>query len=283
MEGSLLRLVGFAFFLVLGATLSGCASPPTDPADGTLFYLAGQDLRDSTAIQVLEATVGLVDPTAWPSADGPLLDRVGSPATTGDLLRLVRGLAGHGLDPRDFRGTDLVAQAWEGFGDDGYGSVLSLTDDAWALRSLVAAGEDPADPRLQDAVARLRATQAEDGGWAWDGGPAGDPDVTAWVAEALESAGAWVGPDREAAVAFLRAPGPDGGHVGAGVGANCQSTGLALHVLGVLGEALPSGSVAYLASCRHDDGGYRYKPDADRSDLWATLDILPVLPYLVSP
>lgn len=261
--------------LLLGTLAAGCLQTPVDPAEAALGYLEDQDLHGGVAIQALQATAGRTDPAAWPPGD-PLLDHIQVPDRYGDRLRLADGLLLHGLDPRDFQGTDLVEAVRDGHDGQQFGASPSLVDDAWAVDVLARTGHRD-DPDVQDAVARLQQAQAPDGGWSWDGGPEGDTDVTAWVLEALGRAGS-LDPVRADAQRFL-AEGrrDDGASSSLGVGHNCQSTALALHAHDVLALDRPADSEAYVLSCQRPDGGFAHRPDGDRSDLWATLDILPVL------
>lgn len=265
-----------ALLLLLGPLLAGCVGPAPSGADAAVAYLADQDPQELEAVLVLEATGGLVDPAAWPRGE-PLLDRITVPERYPDRLRLADGVQRHGLDARTALDVDLVQAAWAGHDGDQFGSAPSLVDDAWALRVLGAAGVSTADERIQDAVRRLAAAQAEDGGWSWDGGPVGDTDVTVWVIEGLAAVGGLSAEARGQALRFLdRAQTASDLWGSLGVGANCQSTGLALWGYHVLAADAPEGGVVALRDCQNMDGGFPHRPGG-ASMLWVTADVLPAL------
>ncbi len=115
-----------------------------------------------------------------------LRSQAGRLRSVGDLERTVLALAGAGLDPRRFAGTDLVAELRSR--RDGDGSVdgqVNLT--AFYALAMRAAG---ADPRSLRRPARwLRRAQGPDGGWGIQPDAPSEADSTGAALQGLVAAG----------------------------------------------------------------------------------------------
>ena len=196
---------------------------------------------------------------------------VGQISTTGDIERTILVLRGAGLDPRHFRGHDLVRRLLARRGGDGsWGGQVNPT--AFGILALRSAGATAGNSR---SAGWLRSHQSADGGWGFAPGVASDPDSTGAVLQALVAAGSRAGV--QAGVGYLRgAQHPGGGFALSGGPINAQSTAWAVQGLiaaGVSpGSARSSGrsSLDYLAAVQARDGHYRYSSSSDQTPVWVT-------------
>jgi hypothetical protein len=200
-----------------------------------------------------------------------LAGNLGEISTTGDLERTILVLRGAGLNPRSFRGHDLVSRllarrnkegSWEG----------QVNQTAFGISALRAAGATRGNAR---SAAWLRGVQNSDGGWGFAAGAASDADTTGAVLQGLAASGRRGGIRR--GVAYLRGAARSGGGFPLNGGAvNAQSTAYA--VLGLIAGGVSPGSVRagghspldYLASVQARDGHYRYSADSDQTPVWVT-------------
>ncbi len=150
--------------------------------------------------------------------------------------KLAVGVAGAGLDPRDFAGIDLAQQisATYAITSGRFGAAGSTWDHAWAMLGLRAAGETVP----LSATLALEAAQLDDSGWGFDAAAPADVDSTALALQALAAAGRdQASPAVQAGLAYLRtAQTSDGGFAGYDGSTSASSTGLALQALAALGE-----------------------------------------------
>jgi len=160
-------------------------------------------------------------------------------------------------------------------GEDGSWGGGDPDTTARALVALLATGQvEPTAGPVENAIAWLRATQLENGGWrpAWDSEPL-NADTTGWVVQALIAAGyapptvSWqaAGGDPVSALLGLQ---QEGGQIG-GAYANAYSTaeallGLTDQAVTTLGRAGRVGrALTWLASRQEDAGGWAGLSGAD--------------------
>ncbi len=198
--------------------------------------------------------------------------------TSGDLARTILALQAAGLDPRNFKGADLVAMLLDqrrgngSYGPKKIGWPNSTAFAAIALRSAGATGS------LGPSLDWLRKVQNEDGGWGDVPGSPSTSDGTGAVMQALS-------PDSKAVrrgLSYLRqAQSPGGGFPLGGSGTvNSQSTAWAIQGILAAGGAPDSfrrgGASApdYLRARQSADGHYRYSKSSDQTPVWATSQVL---------
>ncbi len=207
----------------------------------------------------------------------------------GQAAKLALAAVTGGRDPRDFAGMDLVAAMAAPLATpvpDGIAGIYGddLYDHALVLIALVAAGEEISDSALEP----LRAAQAEDGGWAFDGATApgaADSNTTALVIQALVASGHGDDPMVELALAFLATLlVPEGGFAYGPADPlvpDANSTALVLQALIAAGEdpASPEWGDAPLALARFQtpSGGVRYMTADEEPNLLATVQAIPAL------
>ena len=203
-----------------------------------------------------------------------LRSQTGRLQSVGDLERTILALAGAGLDPRRFAGTDLVAELRSR--RDGDGSVdgqVNLT--AFYALAIRAADGDP------DSLARtgrwLRRAQNSDGGWGIQPQAPSESDSTGAALQGLVAAGAGGAATANAAAWLRKAQRSSGGWALGGTGVvNSQSTAWAIQGLAAAGgggEAIDRGH-GYLSRVRASDGHYRYSTASDQTPVWVTAQVL---------
>jgi hypothetical protein len=169
------------------------------------------------------------------------------------------------------------------YGDD-------LYDHSLVLIALSASGETIPET----ALAPLRASQGETGGWAFDGSTdpgAADSNTTALVVQALATQGLADDPMVDRGLDFLSTLlVPDGGFAYGPADplvADANSTALVLQALIAAGEdpASPDWGNAPLALARFQapDGGFRYMAADEEPNLLATVQAVPALVGLSLP
>ncbi|HEV2072057.1 MAG TPA: prenyltransferase/squalene oxidase repeat-containing protein [Thermomicrobiales bacterium] len=200
----------------------------------------------------------------------------------GQAAKLALALLAAGRDPRDFAMTNPVSIVEAGQNDETgvYGS--GLYDHAYAMMALAATGSEvPAS-----ALDALAATQAENGGWSFDGStdPAMvDSNTTSMVVQAMVATG---NADHEVmapALEFLESTITDDGAAYApGAEADANSTALVLQAMLATGGET-AGLEAALATFQTDSGAYFYQA-ADRAEnLFSTVQAIPAAAGAVLP
>ena len=243
--------------------------------DGGFGFAPGEDSSPAmTGWAVLGLEAAGVNPLDLEHGDATpisyLAGTVGEITTTGDIERTILLLRGAGLDPRHFRGHDLVGRLLARRGGDGsWGGQVNPT--AFGILALRAAGSTAGSSR---SAAWLRENQNQDGGWGFAAKAASDPDSTGAVLQALAAS---VGSGTRGGTAYLRgAQRPGGGFAVAGGTSNAQSTAWAVQGLvaaGVSSASLRSGGrspLDYLGSVQARDGHYRYSSSSDQTPVWVT-------------
>lgn len=192
----------------------------------------------------------------------------------GQAAKLTLALVAAGEDPRDFVGNAPIGIVENGQDDTTgiYGS--GLFDHAYAMMALTATGSEvPAT-----ALDALVATQAENGGWAFDGStdPAmADSNTTAMVVQALVASG---NADHESiapAMEFLASTVAEGGAAYApGSDPDANSTALVLQAMIATGEDTAALETA-LATFQTDSGAFFYQAADPTENLFSTVQAVP--------
>jgi prenyltransferase beta subunit len=163
-----------------------------------------------------------------------------------------------------------------------YGS--GMFDHALTMLALAGAGEDvPAA-----AMEALRASQTEDGSWAFDGtvaAGAGDTNTTALVVQAIVAAGHGDDPIVEPALAYLKTvQGESGGfsfQPGDPLVPDANSTAIVVQAIIAVGQDPSSNdwknASGALAAFQNDSGAFRYNDDQPDDNLFATLQAIPAV------
>lgn len=132
----------------------------------------GQDPNDFSGLNLSDILLDEYDETAL---------AFGDPGNTWHQALAILGLAAAGSEaPEDAVATLAGLQQADGGWEyaAGFGSWADST--SLAIQALLAAGYDPADPVIADAVAYIQSTQTEVGGW-------GDSSTTAYALMALNA------------------------------------------------------------------------------------------------
>jgi hypothetical protein len=251
--------------------------------DGGFGFAPGQESSPAmTGWAVLGLEAAGINPLDLDHGDATpisyLAGNVGEITTTGDIERTILVLRGAGLDPRSFRGHDLVARLLARRGGDGsWGGQVNQT--AFGIIALRAAGSGGGSGH---SAAWLRRIQNDDGGWGFAAGSASDADSTGAVLQGLAASGSRAG--IRGGVSYLRkAQLSGGGFPLAGGSINAQSTAYAVQGLIAAGVAPSSvrhggrSPLDYLASVQAGDGHYRYSSRSDQTPVWVTGQALPAV------
>ncbi len=245
----------------------GFAAVPGQPSSPAMTGWAMLGL-EAAGLNPLDARSGDESPVSYLRSQADRLRSVG------DLERTILALAGAGLDPRRFAGTDLVAELRER--QDGDGSVdgqVNLT--AFYALAIRAAGEDTGS--LAKSGRWLRRAQNGDGGWGIQPRAPSESDSTGAALQGLVAAGSGGAPARRGAAWLRRAQAAGGSWAlgSAGV-ANSQSTAWAVQGLAAAGgdDDVIDRGLGYLARQRAADGHYRYSTASDQTPIWVTAQAL---------
>lgn len=252
------------WIVLVALVLAGCTAAPT-PEDSALAYLEhNPGPLHLTARAAAEAGPDLA---AWPQTD-PLANRLDVPDDAAGRYHGLAALAVAG-GPAEQRDA-FVAAVWETHDGEQFGQPSAISDDMLAVEALALAGV--ADARIDAAAEAIRAAQASDGGWRYDGRSPGEPDETAWAVAALASAGRLDASVQDAVRGFLDARVLLDGGFDYGGNPNCQSTGMALRAGALVGWNTEPTRRAVLA-CQNADGGFPYQAGGP-SNAWTTADVL---------
>jgi hypothetical protein len=197
----------------------------------------------------------------------------------GSAAKLALALAAAGVDPRDFASVDplsIVLKTAES-GRIGFGPY----DHALGMLALVAAGETVPDA----AIAYALETQAQGGGWAFDGSledAASDSNTTALMVQALVAAGAAEETAIDDAVSYLFALQEETGAFSyqSGNPADSNSTALVAQALiGAHGEDDPEAQAAIdaLLTFQNPNGSLSWMLDPRDENIFSTVQALPAL------
>jgi hypothetical protein len=206
-----------------------------------------------------------IDPTTVVSATGNtpadfLIANAPAIDSPGTAAKAALAALAMGMDPHDAGGIDLVALVDAAYDPDTGRYDASDFSQAVVVAALEAIGESVPP----EATGALRATQADDGGWGFDG--TGDPDTTAIVLQALVAAGVSADDaDVAEALAYFDTTQTAEGGWGFGGDANASSTAYIIQALLAAGEdpegaaytvATGANPVTYLLSQQQADGSF---------------------------
>jgi hypothetical protein len=251
---------------------------PGATTDAVLALYAARE-SDSAAGEALAAAVSYLEANgAAYAATGP-----------GQAAKLALAAVAGGRDPRAFAGVDLVAAMTAPLATPVPGGVAGLLGDDLYDHALILLGLAAASvPVPESAIEALRVSQAENGGWAFDGSTAAantDSNTTALAIQALSASGYGDDPMVARAIAYLPTlQAPDGGFAYGPADpllADANSTALVVQALIAAGEnpaAREWGNpLLTLARFQLPDGGFRYLATDAESNLLATLQAMPAL------
>ena len=202
----------------------------------------------------------------------------------GQAAKLVLALHAAGENPLDFAHVQPLAIIENGVNPETglYGN--GVFDHSLAILALAATGTEVPQPAL-DALA---ATQAENGGWAFDGAtdPAmADGNTTALVIQALAAAGTADNDMITGGLAYLESTRTDGGYGyndAEGAVSDANSTALATQALIAAGQDATS-QLATLGSFQNATGAFHFSTEDTSDNLFATLQAIPALAQLPFP
>ena len=200
----------------------------------------------------------------------------------GQAAKLTLALVAAGRGPRDFATTNPVSIVEAGQNDETGVFGTGLYHHAYALMALAATGSEvPAS-----ALDALAATQAENGGWSFDGStdPAtADSNTTSMVVQALVATGNAGHEVMVPALEFLESTITDDGAAYApGAEADANSTALVLQAMLATGGET-AGLEAALATFQTDSGAYFYQAADPSENLFSTVQAIPAAAGAVLP
>ncbi|HYI25994.1 MAG TPA: prenyltransferase/squalene oxidase repeat-containing protein, partial [Thermomicrobiales bacterium] len=292
-----------------GSSAAQVASPDATPAltglDGAVAWLVAQQGEDGSfpgfagepdanvtidAILSLTAAshAGIDTSDASERAIGYLgsgdVALVYAQTGAGQAAKLVLALSAAGQNGTDFAGIQPVTLIEAGLSLDTGIYGTGVYDHSLAILALSAIGSDVP----QAAIDALAATQAENGGWAFDGTTEAanvDSNTTAMVIQALVATGQGDSDLVIDSLGYLDACSSDAGVAWndvEGSVADANSTGIAIQAFVAAGQDAGSLTTA-LAAFQNPSGAFFYN-DADTSDnLFATLQAIPAMAGVAFP
>lgn len=190
----------------------------------------------------------------------------------GDVARTILALEAAGVDPRSFKGEDLVSRLLAERRQSGAYQGWPATS-AFAVLALRSAGSDATGK----TVAWLRKVQGKDGGWGNRPGDPSSPEITGAVLQVLSPGSKTSG----RALKYLRkAKRPNGGYApGNNLQANAQATAWVSQGLLAQGKdpvdfGPGKSSLAYLRDLQAGDGHFLQSPGVEASPVWVTADVI---------
>lgn len=224
---------------------------------------------------------------AYLETDGAAYAEMGA----GQAAKLAMALIAGGTDPRTFGDGDFIARltATPATPVATPMAVTGLYGESVYNHALVMLASSAAAESVPDgAIEALRATQIEDGSWAFAGTTepgTGDSNTTALVIQALVATGNGDDPMIDAALAYLRSVQNEFGQVlfqaGQAEMADANSTALTLQALIAAGQDPTSpewGNIARgLTVFQNISGAFRHSDATPQDNLLATLQAVPAL------
>ena len=205
--------------------------------------------------------------------------------TPGSAAKLALALVATGNDPHDFDNINPMAivEIASAKGMVGIGPY----EHAFGLLALVATGATVPDPAIEAA----RASQLEDGSWAFDGTMepgAGDTNTTAMMVQALVAAGSNDEMVSRATAYLLAAQNEDGGFAyQPGAESDANSTALGLQALIASNDAAnadaQSNAVTALLGMQTESGAFFYMASTPDDNAFATVQAIPALAGVAFP
>jgi hypothetical protein len=194
----------------------------------------------------------------------------------GQAAKLVLGLIAAGEDPQVIATVDPLAIVERGQNDETGVYGAGVFDHALAMMALTAVGAEVP----QGAIDALAASQAEDGGWAFDASSSSDSNTTAMVVQALVVAGQGQSELVTKAVAYLQSTiTPQGAvyAVGEGAIADANSTALVLQALLAVRDPNTATLANALATFQGPSGAFFYQSSDMKDNLFSTVQAIPAL------
>lgn len=202
----------------------------------------------------------------------------------GQAAKLVLAIIAAGGDPTDVEGVNPFSLVEAGSKSESGIIGFGPFDHALGILAFVATGTEVPET----AIEALRATQLEDGSWAFDGGTAagaGDTNTTAVVIQALAAAGLADDPMVETAIGYIKSTQVENGafpyQPGSAPNGDANSTAIVVQALIAVGEDPTSADwnnvAAALASFQNASGAFRYTDDQPDDNLYATLQAIPAI------
>lgn len=286
---------------------SGGATPATagTALEGAVAWLVGQQADDGGFVgfsgesdpgATLDAIMALAAAETAGVDAGDAIERAIGYLESGDVAlvyvqtgagqaaKLVLGLSAAGVAPSGFAQVDPVSIILNGAHPETGLYGAGVYDHALAVLALVATGNE-VPPEAIDAFA---ATQAENGGWAFDAStdPATvDSNTTSVSVQALVAAGHGDGDPVANGLAYLDSIWLEGGAAYSTLPdtlPDANSTALLVQAFVAVGRN-PSAYVETLATFQNENGAFHYNA-ADTSDnLYATTGAAPALALLPFP
>ncbi len=238
----------------------------------------------ATADTVFAAVAAGEDVSRWgsPSPLDFLAAQAGRLERTGEIAKVILVAVATGQDPTSFGGADLVAALLARYDEETGRFDGLVTDHAFAMLALKNAGR----PVPADAVEALKALQADNGGWAFDGAGQPDTNTTALAIQALVAGGEPASGEVIArALDFLRGQqNEDGGFPyqkpsDFGTETDANSTAWVIQGLLAAGQSLEAWSAPQqaLAALQAESGAFQWKATVPGDNFLATVQAVPAL------
>ncbi|MBA3276289.1 MAG: hypothetical protein H0T72_10880 [Chloroflexia bacterium] len=202
----------------------------------------------------------------------------------GQAAKLALGLSAVGVPPSGFANVDPIAVVQNGVDPDTGLYSAGVYDHALAVLALLASGNEvPAA-----AIEAFAATQAENGGWAFDAStdPAmADSNTTSLAIQALVAAGVGESGPVANGLAYLDAVWLDGG---AGYSTlpetlpDANSTALLIQAFVAAGRDV-SAPIEALAAFQNASGAFHFNAEDTSDNLYATSQAIPALAQIALP
>jgi hypothetical protein len=207
----------------------------------------------------------------------------------GQAAKLALGLVAVGEDPHDFANVDPLSIL--GFARNPETGIygMGVNDHAYAMLALAASGEEvPAD-----TIDALASTQAENGGWSFDGSgdeASSDSNTTAMIVQAIAASGLPDSGLTETAIDYLASTIRDDGaayNTDEASIADSNSTALVAQAVIATGDDPESedwGSLlTALLRFQNEDGSFFYQEGIEDPNLLSTVQAIPALAGLAFP
>jgi len=202
----------------------------------------------------------------------------------GQSAKFTLALIAVGQDPANFANVSPLMILDHGLNPETgiYGS--GLYDHALSILALVAAGKDVPT----EAIGAIAQTQAENGGWAFDGSTddaAVDSNTTSMVLQALVAAGQGEGDVVTKGVGYLESVSTDKGatyDLTEGASPDANSTAVVIQGLLATGNDATA-LLAALGTFQNADGSFFYNAETPGANLIATVQAIPALAKVAFP
>lgn len=196
----------------------------------------------------------------------------------GQSAKLILGLVAVGVDPGDFANVMPLTIIQEGLDPESGLYGTGLYDHALAILALAAVGEDVPQP----AIDLLATSQAENGGWGFDGSTDDanvDSNTTAMVVQALFAIGAGESEEATGGLGYLDATWTDEGatyNLAEGSIPDSNSTALVIQTFAAAGRDV-SGLEPVLAGFQNASGAFFFNADDTADNSFSTVQAVPAL------